>query len=169
MKRILLLLSLIIVSVSCTNAQKTDSVDKLKPLAPFRILTTDSVYATPASLKKGKPVMIVYFSPDCSHCQHMMYELKPKMALLNKIQVVMVTWSKDYDIRGIREFKRDFGLKNYPNFTIGTEGYTMAVQKYYDVKTTPYIAIYNSKGVFITSFNKPPKTEDILAAVKKVN
>ena len=183
MKRILLLLSLVTIA-GCTNAQKTDAKngdsaktaavkvaetpDKPQPIPPFRILTTDSVYFTPANLVKGKPVVIIYFSPDCSHCQHMMYELKPDFAKLKKAQIVMVTWSNKYDIRGIREFKRDYDLVKYPNFTLGTEGYTMLVQKYYDVKTTPFVAIYDSKGKYFKYFSKPPKTADLLAAILKV-
>src|SRR4051812_1420828 len=55
------------------QAQVDDTVRKPLPIPKYKILTTDSVWATPASLKPGKPVMIVYFSPDCSHCQKMMY------------------------------------------------------------------------------------------------
>jgi thiol-disulfide isomerase/thioredoxin len=186
MKQIVLLLGLVI-AAGCTDAQKSanakiaaaisspvappqaDTTHKVKPIAPYRIFTTDSVFVTPANLPKGKPVMIIYFSPDCSHCQRMMYELKPKMKELSHIQVVMITWSANYDIRAIREFKRDYGLKNYPNFTIGSEGYTRLVQNYYNVQTTPFIAMYDSKGKFFKYISKVPKTEDILAAAKKLN
>jgi thioredoxin-related protein len=165
MKRILLLL-ILIVTVSCIQAQKPDTTVKPKPIAPFRILTADSTWFTPANLKKGKPVIVIYFSTDCSHCQRMMYELKPKLNQFNNIQVVMITWSKDYDIRGIREFRRDYDLKKHANFILGSEGYTMLVQHYYDVKTTPYIAMYNSAHKWVKSFDKVPSTEDILAGAK---
>ena len=168
MKRILLLLSLVIIA-SCTNAQQPDNTHKPKPIAPYRIFTTDSVFVTPVNLPKGKPVMIIYFSPDCSHCQRMMYELKPKLKQLSHIQVVMITWSAKYDIRAIREFKRDYGLKSQPNFIIGSEGYTRLVQNYYNIQTTPFIALYNSNGALLKYLNKVPKTEDILAGVKQLH
>lgn len=168
MKRLLFLLSLVL-TVSCTNAQKPDSGLKPKPIPPYRILTADSVWMTPRNLKSNKPVMIIYFSPDCGHCQKMMYELKPKLKELRNIQIVMITWSAKYDIRAIREFRRDYGLKDYPNFTLGSEGYTMQVQHYYDVKTTPFIAMYNSGGKWAKYFDKLPKANDILAAAKKLH
>ncbi|MES2275180.1 MAG: thioredoxin-like domain-containing protein [Bacteroidota bacterium] len=190
MKRVLLLMILAI-SVSCTNAQKTNtgakaktdsgnkqSADadippppptvKAKPIPAYRILNADSAWVTPANLAKGKPVVIIYFSPDCSHCQRMMYELKPKLKELQNIEVVMITWSMNYDIRGIKEFRRDYGLKDYHNFTLGTEGYTKKVQDYYEVKTTPFIALYNSNGSWSKYFDKVPKTEDVLAGIKKL-
>jgi thioredoxin-related protein len=168
MKRIVLLLSFII-TVSYCWAQEGDTAIKPlppKPIPHYRILTTDSVWITPDNLKKGKAVMIVYFSPDCTHCQRMMYELKPKLDALKNIQVVMVTFSRNYDIRGIREFKRDYDLKKYPNIVLGTEGYTMLVQQYYAIRTTPFIAFYKSNGQWAKYIDKVPKTEDILSAAK---
>jgi thioredoxin-related protein len=177
MKKLLLSLSLVIVAAACSQAQKPAN-DKTtataqKPadknaIPPFRILTTDSVFITSANLKKGKPVMVVYFSPDCSHCQRMMYEFKPKMAALKNIQLVMITWSPNYDIRAIKVFKRDFDLLKYPNVTIGTEGHSMTVQQFYDVRTTPYVAIYDKQGKLSKKFDKVTPTDTIIAAVKKV-
>jgi len=175
MKKLLLLFNLLS-AMACTHAQTPDAktieakkyMASIEHIAPFRILTTDSTYLTPANLKKGMPVMVIYFSPDCSHCQHMMYELKPKMKELKNIQVVMITWSRENDIRPIREFQRDFDLKKYPNFTLGTEGYTAKAQNYYQVKTTPFIAIYNKGGNISKYFDKVVPVDTILAAVKKV-
>lgn len=160
MKKLLSFLSLIIVT-GCTNAQ-TFTPKAIIP--PYHILTTDSVYVTPANLKKNMATMIVYFAPDCSHCQHMMYELKPYMMELKHVQVIMITFVQQ--IKAIQVFARDFNLKKYPNFTVGTEGYTYTVQKFYQVRTTPYVAIYDKTGKPVKYFDKSPKTEDILAAVK---
>jgi thiol-disulfide isomerase/thioredoxin len=165
MKQILLLLSFLIIT-SCTQAQKPDTNIKPRPIPPFRVMTTDSAWFTPANIKKGKPVVVIYFSPDCSHCQRMMYELKPKLAAIKNVQVIMITWSANYDIHGIREFKRDYDLKKYPNFILGTEGYTRQVQTYYDVHTTPYVALYNSQQKWVKAFDKVTKSEEILASIK---
>ena len=51
---------------------------------------------------------------------------------------------------------------------MGTEGYTYVVQRYYQVGTTPYIAIYDKKGKLSKTYTKPPeKIEELVAAVKK--
>ena len=161
MKRLFLFFGLIAV-FGCGNAQNTLPLT----IPPYHILTTDSVYITPANLKKNKPTMIVYFSPDCSHCQHLMYELKPVMNDFKNTQVIMITFVMQ--IKAIRVFSRDFDLKKYPNFIVGTEGYTYLVQKYYQVKTTPFIAIYDRKGKLVKSYEKPPKAEELAAFVKKL-
>jgi thioredoxin-related protein len=164
MKKIALLFCLIL-TIASLNAQ-----DAGKLIPPYKILTTDSVYVTPAKLKKDAPVMIVYFSPDCTHCQHLTDELtgalktEKKNGPLHKIQIVMITWSS---VEAIRVFNKDYGLDKYHNITVGTEGYTYLVQKYYQVKTTPYIAIYAKNGKLVQAFDKVPKTGDIISVIKK--
>ena len=108
--------------------------------------------------------MVVYFSPDCSHCQHLMYEMKEQMKSFSKIQVVMIS---AVDYRMIKGFYRDFGISEYPNFTVGTEGYTYQVLKYYNVKMTPYIAIYNHKHKLLKAYDKVPKIKELAGMVKK--
>jgi thioredoxin-related protein len=164
MKKLLLFLSLII-TVGCCRAQtQTYTPPPVIPL--YHILNTDSVYVTPANLKKNMPVMVIYFSPDCSHCQHLMYEMKSKMKAFENIQVVMITFAEP--LKATQVFYRDFDLKKYPNFTVGTEGYTMKVQKYYNVHTTPYIAIYDKNGKLAKAFEKAPTVDTLVAEVKKI-
>ncbi len=160
MKRILFFLSLI-VTVGCTRAQNNANIQKIPD---YRILDADSVYRTSANLKKNQPVMIVYFSPDCSHCQHLVNEMKGQMKNFSKIQIVMVS---AVDYRMIKGFYKDFGISAYPNITVGTEGNSYKVLQYYNVKTTPYIAIYNHQHKLLKAYEKAPKIEELAAMVKK--
>jgi thioredoxin-related protein len=158
MKKLLFFLGLII-AAGCSSAQNNIPLT----IPPYHILTTDSVYRAPADLKKNKATMIIYFAPDCSHCQHLMYDMKPKMMAFKNIQVVMITFAEP--LKASQVFYRDFNLKKYPNFTVGTEGYTYLVQKYYQVKTTPFIALYNKKGKLVKSYEKAPTVDSLAKEV----
>src|SRR5258708_6761886 len=163
MKKLFLILSLIIVA-GCTRAQNKQGIQNT-PL--FKILRPDSTYFTPANLKKHKPVMIIYFSPDCTHCQHLVYEMKPKMKQFGDTQIVMITFT-DFDrLKMIQNFTRDFDLAKYPNITVGTEGHIYLVKKYYQEKTTLYVAVYDRNGKRVKAFEKAPSINDLIAAVKK--
>jgi thioredoxin-related protein len=162
MKKVFALLSLIILMI---GAQAQTKVNENIP--PFKILKADSTWFTTANLKKDKPVMIIYFSPDCTHCQHLVYEMKPKMKEFGDTQIVMVTFTEPTMLKMLKTFNRDFDLAKYPNLTVGTEGHTYVVQQYYQVKTTPYIAIYNRKGKLVQAFEKSPTMDELIAAVKK--
>src|ERR1700760_422134 len=93
MKKLLILFSLII-AAGCSRAQETVDTRNIQNIPPFKILRTDSTWFTVANLKKNKPVMIIYFAPDCSHCQHMVYDMEPKMKQLAGVQIVMVTFTE---------------------------------------------------------------------------
>ena len=154
----------LIIAAGCTQAQNKQNIENIPH---FKILKADSTYFTYSELKKDKPVMIIYFSPDCSHCQHLMYEMKPKMKQFGDIQIVMITFT-DYNLlRMLKTFNRDFDLAKYHNLTVGTEGHTYMVQQYYQVKTTPYIAVYDHKGKLVKAFEKAPELDTLIAAVKK--
>lgn len=163
MKKIVLLFSLIVIA-GCTQAQNKPDIEKIPP---FHILKTDSTWFTPADLKKNKPVMIIYFAPDCSHCQHLMYEMKPKMKNFSNVQIVMVTFIDPAQLKAIKVFYRDFDLVKYPNITVGTEGRTYVVQQYYHVTNTPFIAIYDHNGKLVKAFDKPTTVDSLIMAVKK--
>lgn len=163
MKKLLLIISLIVFA-GCTQAQQAHNIENIPP---FKILKSDSTYFTPANLKKDKPVMIIYFAPDCSHCQHLVYEMKPKMKQFSNIQIVMVTFTDFNMLKMLKNFNRDFDLAKYPNITVGTEGHTYVVQQYYQVKTTPYIAVYDHKGKLVKAYEKAPSMEELLITVKK--
>jgi len=167
MKKILFFFSLII-AAGCSQAQNTAPKTNIDHIPTFRILNQDSVYITNSVLKKNRPVMIIYFSPDCSHCERMMQEMKPYMRNFSKVQVVMITFIRTDYLKLLKEFRRNYSLASYPNFLMGTEYPDYAVQRYYQISTTPYIAIYNSKGKLVRAFDKVPKMEDLLATVKKL-
>jgi len=166
MKKIALLFCFLF-TIASLNAQNGS-----KPIPPYKILTTDSVYITPAKLKKDEPVVVIYFSPDCTHCQHLTEQLtdllkdekKQHKAVLSKTQIIMITW---LSLQAIQVFSKDYELDKFPNIVVGTEGYTLTVQKYYQVKTTPYIAVYTKGGKLVQAFDKTPTINDLVTAVKK--
>lgn len=162
MKRILFLLTLVI-AAACTQAQNKSN-SKIDKIPSYKILTADSTYRTQANLKKGQPVMIIYFSPDCGHCQQLMYDMKGQMKDFSNIQIVMIT---DAMYKLVKGFHRDFGLSAYKNLTVGTEENSYAIINYYNVKMTPYIAIYNHSGKLVKAYDKVPKMKELAATVKK--
>ena len=163
MKKLFSLFSLLLVAGYTFGQPKQD----IENIPPFHILTTDSTWCTPAGLRKHKPVMIIYFSPDCGHCQRLMKEMKPKLGQFGDTQIVMITYIQPTMLKAIKVFYHDFNLVKYPNVTVGTEGYTFIVQQYYQLKKTPYIAIYNRQGKLIKAFENTPPVDELINTAKK--
>lgn len=163
MKKLILFFSLIF-ALGCTQAQTPTAIPH------YKILQADSTYKTWADLKKGKPVILIYFSPDCPHCQKFTLQMKQKMASFKNMQIVMVAFNKtEYPWMGmLRNFKRDYEIGKYKNITLGTEYPNYLVQRYYQIQTTPFIAVFNKAGKLVKSFDKSPEIDDVLPTVKKV-
>ncbi len=88
--------------------------------------------------------MLVYFAPDCEHCQKFMTKLLPHLKKLANLQIVMSTWVQP---QAIMRFQNEYKLDKYPNVVIGTEGRdNLMIQTYFGVKETPYVALYNKQG-----------------------
>ncbi len=139
-----------------------------KDIPPYKILTSDSAYATPANLKKNVPVMIMYFAPDCPHCQHMTMEITKHIKEFGNTQIVMISFvDPNRQFKAIPKFVKDYQLKKYPNFTVGTEGYTYVVQKFYQISTTPYEAIYDKNHKLVKTFAKIPDVKDLIKAINE--
>lgn len=167
MKKLLTLLCLVVLA-ACTRAQDP-KILKL-PIPHYRICRADSSFVTEASIKKDKPVMFIYFAPDCPHCQHLMREMEEKMVNFKNIQIVMICATRTvYPYLGmLKNFSRDYDLPKYKNITMGSEYPRLDVATYFHVLTTPFVAIYDKEGKMVQYFDKPPKIEDVAAAVKKV-
>jgi thiol-disulfide isomerase/thioredoxin len=139
-----------------------------KDIPPYKILTSDSVYVTPANLKKNIPVMIMYFAPDCPHCQHMTLELTKHMKEFGNTQIVMISFvNPELQLKALTKFVKDYHLEKYRNIKVGTEVYTYVVQKFYQVRTTPYEAVYNKQHKLVQTFAKIPDVKDLVKAVNQ--
>ena len=173
MKKLILVLSLIITGLYAV-AQNHET--KL-PIPNYRIMKDDGKISTQANLNRKKPVMMVYFATDCSHCEHLMEELRPHMAKFKKIQVVMATFSKtEYPyLNLLKSFNKKFNLDKYPNFTVGTEYDSKhpndyPIMRYYEITNTPFIVVYDRNGKVAKSFTVVPEdVNDLLKVIKKVS
>jgi thioredoxin-related protein len=137
---------------------------RITELPPFHLLTTNSNYISLADLKNDKKIIIIYFSPDCSHCQLYTKELLKHMDVLSKTRILMITWVK---LDMIQTFYNDFGLGKYPSFTVATEGDTYELFRLFNVKTTPYTAVYDKSHRLLKTFEKSPVIDSLLYLIKK--
>ena len=113
--------------------------------------------------------MIIYFAPDCGHCQHLAAEMRPKLPKFKNVQIVMITFTRtEYPyLNMIRDFVKTYDLNKYSNITVGTEYPTYKVQQFYKIRNTPFIALYDSNGTLIKTFEKVPKVDELLNSFKK--
>ena len=158
---LLILLSLPVLS----QAQEEDAPYLKNPVLPqFSILNSDSTsWYTSRDIRKGMPVMIMLFSPDCEHCIKQMNEMIKRMKDLKKLQIIMVTY-QPMDL--LVDFIKTYNLKKYSNIKAGRDT-KFLLPGFYQIKSLPYFALYDKEGKLITTFESNTKVDTLLKAFAK--
>lgn len=120
-------------------------------IPPFKMRVTNGNIFTPQQLRKGVPVMLIYFSPECEHCQALTKQLSASMSRFHHKEIILMTY---FPMAPVVEYDKAFGLSRNSNVHIGSEGYTFVVQKFYQVQKFPFVALFNSNGRLVKTFSK---------------
>jgi thiol-disulfide isomerase/thioredoxin len=163
MKTILFYVLLLVSGASFAATTDTIPPFKKDPAIPkFSILAADSTWFVKAQLQPKKPLLLLYFSPDCGHCQQETEELVSRISKLKNLQVVMIT-SKPYD--EMKNFSDSYKLERFPNIKVGTDPNRL-ITRFYEVKFTPFSAVYDRKGKLVKTYEKGLDWDEFAKLVK---
>lgn len=166
MKKYLLLLSLFFFSRS--NAQDSAhpapiTYKNYTSFPAFNLLALDSTrFSTLSVSNRKEPVVFIYFSPTCSHCQHQAEEITSHMNDFQHVQFLMVS---AYSMQEIKQYADSYGLSHFKNITIGQDA-AFAIGRFFDIKSLPGIFVYDKKGKYQTHFETNVVADSLKAAVK---
>lgn len=119
-------------------------------IPPFKIRLVDGKGYTYKDLKKNLPTLLIYFQPDCLHCQQFAAALEKRLPLLSDRQIVLISFAH---IKEVGAFDRQYHLSSHPDVKIGSEGYTFLVQKYYQIEHFPFVACFDKEGKLMRVLN----------------
>lgn len=149
MKQLAILLISFAAVISVKAQQDTLPPYKKLPVIPaFTIQLTDSSWFSKADLPGKTPVVMIYFNPECGHCQHEAQELAKNMDKFKNVFFVMAAY---HEMDKIQEFITTYGLDKFSNMKIGRDG-KYFIPVFYQVKMTPFSAVYDKKGNLIKAF-----------------
>lgn len=147
---------------------KDSSLPYLKNLQipPFKLIQsvnqTDTVWVTNNNLQKGKASIIIYFSPDCGHCQFEAKELVKAKDSLNNANIIWVSY---HPVEEILAFYEKYHLKELTNCIAGRDP-KYFIPAFFRVEFTPFIAVYNAQGVFIKEFREGAKATELISLIQ---
>lgn len=134
-------------------------------LPPFGMTLSNGRYFQAADIPKGRPVLLIYFAPDCDHCHTLMNEFFKHPNDFKSAEVVMVTFKPAGELPAFEQAYKTF---LYPNIKVGTEGSGLYLQRLYKLQKTPFVALYNGAGKIVSSYRKEPPLKEILKQLKKM-
>jgi len=164
MKKWILTVLLLAGMISKVSAQ-SDTIPPYKQvpiIPPFTMLLADSTTFKKADLSTKKPVLIMYFSPDCGHCQTETEQLIAHSKQLQNLQIIMVTSRPFADMKN---FVQHYQLQRFPNIKVGYES-TYFLVTFYQLTSTPFSALYSKKGKLVTAWEKQIDFEALLKYLK---
>jgi thiol-disulfide isomerase/thioredoxin len=134
-------------------------------IPPFSMMQANGKVFKAQDLPMGKPIIIIYFDPDCDHCEKTTKELLIKMDEFKKASIAMVTY---LPVDKVIEFEKKYALKKYPNIYVGTEVKTFFLRNYYRLVTMPFIALYTKNGDMVKEYRNQETLTDLSMQLKNL-
>jgi cytochrome oxidase Cu insertion factor (SCO1/SenC/PrrC family) len=156
MMRCILLSAMMLLIPSVTHSQSNK-------VPPFKITQADGKVFFAGNLPLGKPIVIIYFSPECEDCQQLIKGLINRINELKNVSIAMITSQPK---EKVKQFISEYQLDKYSNIFIGTEEDSYFVGKYYKVGQLPFMALYNKNGDLIKIYDKELSIADLLIRLK---
>lgn len=145
---------------AAANAQQdtTALFRRFPSIPPVSLLRADGSILSKDGLKRNQPVLLMYFSPECHHCQHQMEDMIKRMNELKKIQIVLATYQP---MEELLSFEKKYNLKQYSNIRAGRDTRFFIVP-FFKIRNLPYLALYDKKGNLITTFEGNVKVDKLI-------
>ncbi len=164
----LVIVFLIILKMNSVHAQELDTIPPYQKdsshLPEFTVLKTDSTYTNDKKIPLNKPVVIIYFSPTCGHCQITAQEFGEKMKTMRDIYFVWVAYN--HPLAEIKEFADKFNLQQFNNTMIGRLN-DYYLPSYYRIKFTPFMALYNKEHHLLHTYEQGTEADNIIKLLKE--
>src|SRR5215831_18961048 len=74
----------------CSNFCTAQTIQQ--PMPPFEMRLSNNKIFSAKSLPKGKATVLIYFDPECEHCQKLLNDFFKQVNEFKRSQVVMVTF-----------------------------------------------------------------------------
>ena len=135
---------------------------KYPGLPAFNVLLQDSAtifntYYVP----EGQPTVIMFFSPDCEHCQRTTEAI---MAKIDSLQGVHILFLTPMSLSLLRPFATQMKLNGHKNITVGKD-YEFFFYRFFGANFVPYVAVYDRKKKFAKMWEGRVKIEELMKVV----
>lgn len=125
----------------------------------FTMQLTNGKSFSSKDLSDKKPVILIYFAPDCEHCQVLMNEVFKKIQQFQKAQIILATFTP---VNEVIAFEKAYQTAKYPNIKVGIEKPIFFFRVYYNLQNTPFTALYDKKGKLIVSYKTQTPVSDLI-------
>lgn len=139
------------------------SCSQIGDMPQFKITQANGKIFKASELKTGRPTLLIYFSPECDHCQVFMKEFFKKGDAFTKSNILMITF---LPIDRVVSFVKEYPIEKYPNIITGTEGMGFLVRDHLGIQNMPFAALFDKNNKLINKYEREIPLDVILANIK---
>lgn len=132
--------------------------ERLEQLPAFSFTDLGGKAFSHGHLSDGKPVLLIYFHPDCDHCQYEAGVIRDSLHRLAATEVLLISSAPAPQLE---EFGEAYGLLGHPGVHILHDA-AGAFHTLFGSNTIPSVFIYNRKRALVRHFKGETKIEAIL-------
>jgi thiol-disulfide isomerase/thioredoxin len=151
--------------MNARDSMQLPAYQRFPTLPPFNILLQDSatVFNT-YNVKKGRPTVLFFFSPDCEHCQITTDSLMKHMDEMKRADFYMFTFMP---LTALRPFAAAHHMNDYKNIIVGKD-YEFFFPMYYKAQTVPWLVVYNRKKQLVKAWNGTVKMPELVSMLNEL-
>lgn len=142
---------------------KKEIAENIKTIPKFEYQNINGGIFTTKNLKKGTPILFIYYNSDCEFCNEEAQMIKQNIDNFATTQLVFVSFEKP-DL--IKAFATKYKLNTYDNvhFLCDTQ---LTFATTFDVKSLPSLVLYDKKQRLIEKIKGQTKVETLLKKMNK--
>jgi len=158
---VLTLISLMIVGIIRKSNERKLAKERIETLPDFSFKTIyDSIFSR-NQIKNG-PVLILFFNPECEHCQYQVQALIENREAISDVLVLMIS-NAGKEI--VMDFIKSNNLLDFPRLVVLLDD-THSFGKFFGTETIPASFIYDKKLKLKKYFHGEVIFETILSYLK---
>ena len=132
-----------------------------KNMPAFTLQLSDGKSFTQNNIPNSKYTLIIYFSPDCGHCQH---EATEMVKNIDSLRHVFFVWAGSRSMPELKAFAETYGFNALPNVVCGQDQ-QYSIPSYYQVKYTPFVAVYDNRKQFVKAYEMGVEIPELLKLI----
>ena len=137
---------------------KQETAERIQTLPTFTAYSLDRSKISAVSLA-GRPAVLLYFDPDCDHCQREADEFSQHAATLAEAQVVMLSSAP---VPALKTFAKAHRLNSLTNLQVAHVD-RLAAYETFGFTSVPDVLVYHADGTLSKHF----RGETSIAAIAK--
>ena len=161
---LVLVLGYLIVKISAGYKNKKEAEARIQTLPDTEFFSLTGDLVNLQSFDKTKPMVIIYFHPECEHCLYEAKEIGLNATAFKNCQLIMIT--ADDCIQRVEQFCAEYNLWEIDNVEILLDKENQ-FKKVFGKAVIPSVYIYDNNRKLKKQFLGETKTEAIIGEIVK--